>query len=319
MRASVTPPGPRGAARCLTVADPIANALGLPLDVWVTVRRSGPWAAAVGRVAPVCGGRAAGRLGPNHMDEAASRLEQAGANDQPSDEEFEFIVRASVACTANALALAGESLLLHEHGHFARALALAVACAEEDGKGTMLLRLTTSFDRKFMEELGGRSHPTTSHVEKQAEALRSIDRIYAPFKKPDQGLANVLGGDAAAQRLRDDMHAQRERSLYVDASPGSIETPLRHVTREVAAPYVQIARTVQDARAWILNTPLETLLAFLREYRGLFLGFDGVGVEERLHQSQDPGVFAEFQAKALKNWEFVQDPPGTLHSIRRRG
>ena len=60
---------PRGG---LTVADPIANALGLSLDVWVTgpgptVRRSGPWAAAVGRVAPVCGGRA--RVAP----EAACR------------------------------------------------------------------------------------------------------------------------------------------------------------------------------------------------------------------------------------------------------
>ena len=232
--------------------------------------------------------------------------------DGPTNEQFEFIVRAAAECERNAAALSSEAELLLRNGSPARALALAIASLEEHGKASMLLSTTTDFDKDFFDELDSRDHVTKHHGLKQREGLQSAIRVHGL-----ENLAALLGGAEALLEIDDTVRQLREAALYVDAGSEGITSPLDAISATEATRFVTLAADQRRLSAWVYRTPVETLVELFQFYRRLWL-------EKGADRPVDDGnvdfaeLEAEMRAAVLEGWELRDDPPGTFGVVVKK-
>jgi AbiV family abortive infection protein len=174
-----------------------------------------------------------------------------------------FLLRAAIACSRNAAQLTDDAELLFRNHRFPRASSLAISALEEDGKGTLLLRVSTGEDASDTEALTKRSHDVFQHSAKQSRALESIDTIFGP------GSAEAAAGSTSIDR--GELKRAREAGLYVDLEPetGAVSMPFEVADAHIAGSYLALAMNLRAARAWMLNTDFETIHDYFKWHRFL--------------------------------------------------
>ncbi len=233
--------------------------------------------------------------------------------------DYRRIVDAARVCLANAAALAEEAELLQSHGHHARAMALAIASLEEDGKHTQLLGQTTMYDAEFWQSSATRNHETRQHGAKQGRALQSITNVWGLAPALDAAglgpVPEVAGLREAVEQTNTEIRGRREDALYVDVSSEPPVSPLDEISAEEANRYVLLAKLSASSRRWFVNTDSTVLLDFFEGYREVWLEHGGPDVSDNLAD-------AVGQVTAIREWldstfDYERDAAGDFLRLRR--
>jgi len=138
----------------------------------------------------------------------------------------------SLAALANASELVSEALVLHKHGHFARAYFLAVASIEETGKAYL------AFDGQ------GRNLSDSAVASKLKRAMEDhSQKITSAFAAWLVASPNVRESVMPAIDLMINLKHGREPSMYTDIRPDSstIQIPAAVVREKAAFDCIRLA------------------------------------------------------------------------------
>jgi AbiV family abortive infection protein len=172
-----------------------------------------------------------------------------------------------VAVFGNALSLQKEAELLFQHEYFARAYLLAHFVTEELGKLVILanpavaLRKGESVDWRYI----------TNRFPDHSEKVGAGDALYA-IGGLDPGVTTsdrIEWLKAAAHSVRERVR-RKNRATYVDVADNRIQSPLKNISRDMAAEMLQ-----RSAKSLDIHFETEVVVnPFMRE------GFMNVRAEE---------------------------------------
>lgn len=238
---------------------------------------------------------------------------------EPSRDDFEFLARIVRETARNADALAREARLLLDAGHPARALALAIASLEEDGKQTVFSKQATIFDPNFRLSITRRNREVFGHPQKQATAIGSLRSMYGSLPVDEiLGIEMPPGPlpDEDVGEVEEQIAARREAALYVDTDGTEVTSPMDLIGRDEARKYVVLAEASARTRRWMHRSPFDEVVHYFEFYRDAYLRFVPDPAPDDVLELA--AVWRAMSDELTSHFEFIPDEEGALGGIRVR-